>query len=273
MNEFMVLVERAVRPVQAGPKKLTRMREELLAHLMAVHEQELARLGDESAARAEAIRRFGDPVALTAELQQTVRWNDRIDARLNRLYGWRPGESAARYSARLALLLALVVLPWLPFALVTAGFRRPHDGMVPMTAALLRLFGGVLVFVPLVVFVLSMLSIRMRDAMFGAFGARRSWRRVAGLAGLSLLAFPVLGLLFFQVSLGNIDVMADQLTTTTSLVASVVGYLFVPLYLVWFAWKAGPGQIRYAEWASLDIGRQLPSSVGAAGQGGCGSLA
>ena len=33
MNEFMVVVERAVRPVQAGPKKKLRMREELLAHL------------------------------------------------------------------------------------------------------------------------------------------------------------------------------------------------------------------------------------------------
>jgi hypothetical protein len=80
-------------------------------------------------------------------------------------------------------------------------------------------------------------------------------------------------MLFFQVSLGNIDVMADQWTTTTSLVASVVGYLFVPLYLMCFVWKAGPGQIRYAEWASLDIGPQLPSGVGAGGQGGCGSLA
>jgi hypothetical protein len=253
MSEFMVLVERAVRPVQAGPKKLNRMREELLAHVMAIHKEELARHGDESAARAEAIRRFGDPVALTAELQQSVKWNDRTDARLNSVFGWRPGESATRYSARLALLIALVVLPWLPFALLTAEIRRPQDGTVPTSATLLRLFGGVLVFVPLVVFVLSMLSIRMRDAMFGAFGVRQSWRRVAGLAGLSLLAFPVLGTLFFEVSLGNIDAMTDQLTTTTSLVGAVVGYMFVPLYLVWFVWKAGPGQIRYAEWTSLDI--------------------
>ena len=116
-------------------------------------------------------------------------------------------------------------------------------------------------------------QIRLRDAMFGAFGAHRSWRRVACLAGISLLSFPVLGLAFFQVSLGNIDAMADQLTTTTSLVTSIVGYLFVPLYLMWWAWKAGPGQIRYAEWASLDIGRQLPSSVREAGQGSHGSVA
>ena len=272
MNEFMVLVERAVRPVQAGPKKLTRMREELLAHLVAIHEEELARLGDEPAARAEAIRRFGDPAALTAELQQTVTWTDRIDARLNRVCGWRPGESAARYSARLALLLALVVLPWLPFTLAMAELGRLHDGAEPPTAGHLRLFAGLLVFVPLVTFVLSMLTIRIRDAMFGAFGRKRSWRRVAGLAGLALLVFPVLGHLFFRVGFGNIDILADQLTAT-SLVASGTGYLFVPLYLVWFAWKTGPGQIRHVEWASLDIGQPLPSCAGAGGPDRSGSLA
>lgn len=254
MNAFMVTVERAVRPVQAGPKKLLRMREELLAHLTSIYEEELVRLGDGSAAQAEAIRRFGDSAALTVELQQSVGWGDRMDARLNRLYGWHPGESAVRYSARLALMLALVVLPWLPLTLVAAGLRRPQDETVPTTAALLRLFGGVLVFSSLIMFVLSLLSISIRDAMFGAFGTPKSWRRVVVLAGLSVLAFPVLGLLFFQVSLGNLDVMAEQLTTPTSLVASAVGYLLVPVYLVCFAWKAGPGQIRHVEWASLDIG-------------------
>jgi hypothetical protein len=255
MNEFMVVVERAVRPVQAGPTKKLRMREELLAHLTSIYEEEVAHLGDEAAARAEAIRRFGDPVALTVELQQTVRWNDRLDARLNRAFGWRPGESAVRYSVRLSLLIALLILPWLPFALVTAGLRRPHDGSVPTTAVLLRLFGGMLLVVPLCVFALSILSIRIRDAMFGAFGTPRSWLRVAGFAGLSLLTFPLLGVLLFAACLGNLDVMAEQLTTPASLVGSVVGYLFVPLYLMWFAWKLGPGQIRHVEWATLDIGR------------------
>ena len=61
MNEFMVLVERAVRPVLAGPARKLRMREELLAHLTGIYEEELARAGDEAAARAEAVRRFGDP--------------------------------------------------------------------------------------------------------------------------------------------------------------------------------------------------------------------
>src|SRR6185312_9918372 len=65
------------------PKKLLRMREELLAHLTAIYEEELARLEDETAARAEAIQRFGDPETLTLELQQSVEWRDRMDARLN----------------------------------------------------------------------------------------------------------------------------------------------------------------------------------------------
>lgn len=255
MNDFMVLVERAVRPVQAGPKKKLRVREELLAHLTAIHEEELARLGDDALARAEAIRRFGDPVALTTELQQSLLWQDRIDARLNRAFGWRPGESGTRYSMRLSFLVALVILPWLPFLLILGELGRPHPATAPTTQLLLRLFGGMLLSVPLCMFVLSLLSIRIRVAMFGAFGTPRSWRKVVGLVGLSLLVFPALGLFFFWTSLGHMDVLADHLMTPTSLAASAVGYLYIPLHLVWHARKAGHGQIRHAEWTSLDIGQ------------------
>jgi hypothetical protein len=255
MNEFMVLVERAVRPVQAGPKKKLRMREELLAHLMAIHEEELARLGDDSAARAEAIRRFGDPEALTVELQQSVKWSDRIDARLNRMYGWRPGESAARSSARLAGLVAVMIMCWMCFTLVATGVRRPHDATVPTSAQLVRLFGALAVCAPAAIFVMALLTVRIRDSIYGAFGAPRSWRRVVGLAGLSLVLFPVLGTAFSLVGLPDAGEMVKELTTTRSIVTSAVSYLFVALFLVWFAWKTGPGQIRHVEWASLDIGQ------------------
>jgi hypothetical protein len=255
MNEFMVLVERAVRTVQVGPKKLTRMREELLAHLMAIHEEELARLGDESAARAEAIRRFGDPVALTAELQQSVKWNDRIDARLNRIYGWRPGESAARSAARLAGLVAAMIICWMCFTLVGTGVRRPRDATVPTSAQLMRLFGALAVCAPAAVFVMAVLTGRIRDSIYGAFGAPRSWRRVVGFAGLSLVLFPVFGTAFALVGLSDAEQMVKDLTATRSIVTSAVSYLFLALFLVWFAWKTGPGHIRRVEWASLDIGQ------------------
>jgi hypothetical protein len=61
--------------------------------------------------------------------------------------------------------------------------------------------------------------------------------------------------LFFAVSLGHLDVMGAQLMTPISLASSAVGFLFVPLYMVWFVRKFGPGQIRHVEWATLDIGR------------------
>jgi hypothetical protein len=255
MNEFMVLVERAVRPVQAGPAKKLRMREELLAHLTAIHAEELARHGDGAEARAEAIRRFGDPEALTVELQQSVSWSDRIDARLHRMCGSRPGESAARSAARHAGLVAVMVLFWMGLALVAAAFRRPHDGTVPTTGQLVRLFGTLAVCAAAVVFVMAVPTIRIRDSIYGAFGAPPSWRRAVGFAGLSLVLLPVLGTTFSLAGLPGAWEMANELTTTRSIVTSAVGYLCVTLSLVWLAWKTGPGQIRHVEWASLDIGR------------------
>ncbi|QEL15971.1 hypothetical protein [Limnoglobus roseus] len=255
MNEFMVLVERAVRPVQAGPKRKLRMREELLAHLTGIHEEELARLGDDSAARAAAVQRFGDPAALTVELQQSVSFSDRMDARMDRAFGWRPGESATRHSARQAGLIALVILPWLPFVLLVAGTGQPDDEPVPSTATLLRFFGGLLVFVPALVFALSVLYFRMRDSLHGAFGAPRSWRRVIGFGALSLLVLPVLGTAFSLISMGATSEIPEESTTARSIAGLFVGFLIVPLFLAGLAWKLGGSEIRHAEWASLDIGQ------------------
>ena len=254
MNEFMVVVERAVRPVQAGPTKKLRMREELLAHLTSIYEEEFARTGDETAAKAEAIKRFGDPVELTAELQQSLKWQDRADARLNRAFGWRPGESGVWYSARLAGLVVVMLAFWLVLTLIATAVRRPHDATVPTSAQLLRLFGALAVCGSAAIFVMAVLTIRIRDSIHGAFGARRSWRRAIGYAALSLIAFPVLGTSFYLLGLPGASEVVNDLTTTKSLVASALGYLFVALYLVGFAWKLGPGQIRHVEWATLDIG-------------------
>lgn len=252
MTEFMVAVERAVRPVQAGPTKKLRMREELLAHLHGIYEQELARLGDDAAARAEALQRFGDPDALTAELQQSVKWSDRTDARLNRVFGWHPGESTVRYAARIAGLVAVLILFWMLFTLAATAVRRPHDSTVPTSAQLLRLFGALMVCASTVVFVLAVCTVGIRDALYGS---PRSWRRVVGFAAVTLVAFPALGVLFYLTGLSNSGEMIEELTTVRSVLASAAGYVLVTLFVVWFAWKVGPAQLRYAEWALLDIGR------------------
>src|SRR4051812_28893694 len=64
----MRIVERAVRPVRAGVKHKRKMREELLAHLGEIYQEELDRLHDSSAAMDASAARFGDSVELARDL-------------------------------------------------------------------------------------------------------------------------------------------------------------------------------------------------------------
>ena len=58
---LMKQVERAVRPVPAGRKRKLQMREELLAHLSAIYQEELPRQPSESAAlSARSSKRVSD---------------------------------------------------------------------------------------------------------------------------------------------------------------------------------------------------------------------
>src|SRR5688572_6612171 len=89
----MRIVESAVRPVRVGTKCKRKMREELLAHLSHIFEEELSRLGDPQTALAEAARRFGDPAQLAAELQRALPASERRNYHVERWFGWRAPES------------------------------------------------------------------------------------------------------------------------------------------------------------------------------------
>src|SRR4051794_10716319 len=108
MKEFMVFVERAVRPVQASGRRKDRMREELLAHMTAIYEEEHTRTGDEAAARDQAARRLGEPAELTRELQASVSRNERVAFALERWFGWRAPETGTRWMLRLTAQLFLL---------------------------------------------------------------------------------------------------------------------------------------------------------------------
>jgi hypothetical protein len=113
------------------------MRQELLAHLTAVYDEERGRLGDDHLAVYQALRRFGDPAELTRELQAAVPrlewmictpipglgWMNPIS--LDQVLLVPPGRSPLRSDARLAgiftavfvcLLLAPVLLQGDPLA-------------------------------------------------------------------------------------------------------------------------------------------------------------
>ena len=106
--QLKILVERAVRPVQASYLRRRKMREELLAHVSDVFEEESAKPGDEQAALERTAQRFGPPAELTGQLQAAVPANDAID----RWFCGQPGDTTLRVAARLAawfLALAVVV--------------------------------------------------------------------------------------------------------------------------------------------------------------------
>jgi hypothetical protein len=97
------------------------MRQELLAHLTGLVEEEQARGGDERQALARALQRFGDPAGLSRDLQASV---PRLERWLSQLFFRGPGERELRYGARIAALSAATVfvgLNLLPLIGVAAG--------------------------------------------------------------------------------------------------------------------------------------------------------
>jgi len=111
-------IERAVRPVHAGKDRKLAMREELLAHLMAIYAEERGRQPDEQAALAAALARFGEPAVLRSELNSSVGFSDKIAFRVDRgedylnrgLSYWfsrREGEPGFRLALRSLLALVL----------------------------------------------------------------------------------------------------------------------------------------------------------------------
>jgi hypothetical protein len=106
MKELMVPVERAVRPVRATAARKRRMRQELLAHLTGLFEEERARGGDQATAVSRAVERFGDPTNLGRELQDSVPLPEVFFVRL---FLRKPGERKKAHALRLAALSAVLV--------------------------------------------------------------------------------------------------------------------------------------------------------------------
>jgi hypothetical protein len=246
MNELMVHVERAVRPIRASSRRKDRMREELLAHLTTLYQEELARLGDERAAREQAFLRFGNPADLTRELQDSVSFAERVAFVLERWVGWRAPETAARWMFRLAIQMFL--LSAVLSALVSANLKG-LDGPGPNLAARLRLWAAFLVVAHADVFFLGVLYFKMRDALCGGLGMRRSWPRAAGFGGLSALVVLASGLGFTLLGLGGVPVSLELLPLWFPFA------LLAPLCSAVGGLVYGPAEIRHTEWACLDIGQ------------------
>jgi hypothetical protein len=257
LTALQVVVERAVRPVRAGARRKDRMREELLAHLAGIYDQERARLGDERAAREEAVRRFGPPADLTRGLQETLTREDRLTYRVERWLGWRAKEPAARHTLRLAVT-ALALLG--AFALATVAFwlterLLKQRGIGPLPRMLL-IEASWLAIVTGAVFLLGWLYFKMRDALCGGPGATRSPPRAAAYgAVISLIALASVSAMLL--AFGALLFPAGGLLSLEALgpwwyVLALFALASGPLAAL-YARTHGPTEIRHAEWACLDI--------------------
>ncbi len=240
--QLKVLVERAVRPVRAALRNKQKMREEMLAHVIAVFEQELHETGDEAVALARTAERFGDPAELTAQLQATVPARDTVDRLLDRVW-FRPGEPTLRRAVRHALLLSLLAFGYMAamFAMLhgtvgdVLGGRLPAAAMVVYTTSVLL---GMFFFVIGFTFLAEWLR-RVLDARTGY-----PWLKVLLIALASSLLLPGLGLALW------LD--GAQASSRDLLVVFALG-LIVPGMVVHLA-KALATRLRdHQEWASLPL--------------------
>ena len=109
MNETVLLklkiiIERAVRPVKAPLSRKKKMREELLAHVTGVFEEEISHHLDEATALFEVEKRFGDPIELSRKLQETVSTINRVEWHLAQWLQTRPAESLLHRATRVGVM-------------------------------------------------------------------------------------------------------------------------------------------------------------------------
>jgi hypothetical protein len=243
--EQLKYVERIVRAVPAGIMCKRKMREELLTHLTTIYEEELAHRKSPVSAWKSAAERFGTPAEISRDLRNSLpfreRLNDFVERRLG--VGWRPPETATHWMARWAfhiaiLLFALNILQGILIT-VAAGFN-------PGTWAAIRAVALMSLCIPLLQFTLGVAFFKMRDALFGVFGTRRSNVTAAAMAALMSLAIAATFSTFVMLTAG-------QFTNTPQVVAVTLASICTPLFAYIIIRTDGPQELRDALWGCLDL--------------------
>lgn len=108
LPKLKVIVERAVRPVRASLARKKKMREELLAHVSGVFEEELYRIGNDQDALTQVKSRFGEPSDLARKLQESVPATGRFGYFVEQLIEPRVDESLVRRAGRYGMMILLL---------------------------------------------------------------------------------------------------------------------------------------------------------------------
>jgi hypothetical protein len=238
LTHLKIIVERAVRPVRASTSRKRKMREELLAHVSAVFEEE-ANKGDEVAALERTAQRFGTPAELHHQLQSALSAGDAAGCFIEALIGFPPRESALRQATRHALLTGAMGAAGLAIMFVVIGRWSEWLTLARLPAILMPLYMGVLAFCA------SLLGRGMNQALFDPNG--RHWPRVIALGVAAWLLVPSVTLAWCFIVTG---VFVSSLFEVVPL---LLPGLLAPLVLL-IAVRACSSEIRHhEEWARLPI--------------------
>jgi hypothetical protein len=241
LTQLKIIVERAVRPVRASTGRKGKMREELLAHVVGVFEEE-ARLGDEQAALARTQERFGQAAELTGQLQASVPRSDGASRFAEDLFGYGSGQSALQLAATLAALVGVLSLVLLGIAILIHILRG--EGGEWLTVArvpslLAPLWGAFLAFCG------TLLTLAMRQALLGPAGL--SWLRASLVAAAAWILVPVASFA------SCLAVMADIQKSLWEVASLLPHGILVPMILVALTYLVDSECRHDREWARLDI--------------------
>jgi hypothetical protein len=164
LTQLKITVERAVRPLRASTHRKRKIREELLAHVSEVFEEELGQGRDERAALERTAQRFGDAAAVTAQLQGSVPAGDRV----MRFLEGEPGESSLRSALRVAWLQAAVILVALGAAIFAAGWQSAWSSEELIAVASSSGFLPMALLGPLWLFGTALVTGRMEKSLQGS---------------------------------------------------------------------------------------------------------
>lgn len=131
MSAIKIHVEQAVRPIRASRHRKLMMREELLAHLEGIYQEELQRLGDASEATRAAIKRFGPADEISQRLQLSVPWHSWGIWCFFQCIGRGTLAHVQRWAMRWVLcLLFLAILPWLAVGIAIGKWELSEAAML-----------------------------------------------------------------------------------------------------------------------------------------------
>jgi FtsH-binding integral membrane protein len=238
------------------------MREELLAHLTRLHEEELARRGDEAGATAAALERFGDAASLSRELQGSIPWIERWTC--VPVLGWmqirrRIGESAIQYILRMNAWVFVLSTGYYSLMMLVAAIARGGQHRVdqPTTMQLFILVAGLVVIQSVVLLGQGLFcegirqELGRRAAATEARQRRKANRRIVayGAANSALVGAACAAMMFVANAASPISFITREGFWWITLGAVVLGVFFTLLQAR--SWNSS--MRRFENWDSLEI--------------------